>query len=68
MKCLKEGEARVCPALQRVGADPVREGAPELPREGQIEIRTVEQQECANRYGTGRCPLPSPGLQTAAAS
>jgi DnaJ-class molecular chaperone len=65
MKCLKEGEARVCPAchgsgLAPSGLTPLEKECPSCHGTGQIDIRTVEQQKCVKCNGTGRYPPPRP--------
>jgi len=63
MKCLKEGEARVCPhcngsGLTPSGLTPLEKECPSCHGSGQIDVRTVEQQKCAKCSGTGRYPPP----------
>jgi DnaJ-class molecular chaperone len=58
MKCLKEGEARVCPHCNGSGLTPLEKECPSCHGSGQIDVRTVEQQKCAKCYGTGRYPPP----------
>ncbi len=57
MKCLKEGEARVFPHCNGAGLTPLEKECPSWHGSGQIDIRTVEQQKCARRYGAR--PLPA---------
>ena len=56
MKCLKDGEARVCPHCNGSGLTPLERECPGCHGRGQIDIRTVEQQKCAKCYGPGHYP------------
>jgi DnaJ-class molecular chaperone len=58
MKCLKESEARVCPACNGSGVTPLERECPGCHGSGRIEVRTVEQQKCVRCNGTGRYPPP----------
>ncbi len=66
MKCLKEGEARVCPHCNGAGLTPLEKECPRCHGSGQIDIRTVEQQSA--RSATGPAASPPGCTQTTLAT